>query len=223
MKLYQIIEIVALLSGLIVYKTIRPDFLKIIVALLLITVINECLIVPYIKMTGIINRNYAYNIFSLIDISIWFFTFYKIETSSAIKKIIVGAAITCLTYTLLELNFLKSWEQLHPDSFRVYNIMIVAMATRYFYRIMLKEYHNILLDSFFWVSTGCFLFHFIFFVNITMLAEDRFWDEKTSRLIFNFLHNIANILYYNCLSIAFYVCYLNYNRAPKKSPPASSR
>ncbi len=221
MKLYQIIEIVALLSGLIFYKTIRPDFLKIIAVLLIITVINECLIVPYIKMTGIINRNYAYNIFSLVDISIWFFTFYKIENNKTFKKVIVGAALICLAYTLLELTVLKSWELLHPDSFRVYNIIMVVMATRYFYIIMLKEYHNILLDSIFWISTGCFLFHFIFFVNITMLAEDKFWDEKTSRLIFNFLHNIANILYYNCLSIAFYVCYLNYNRALKKSPPAS--
>ena len=207
MNLISIFEIVAFIAGLIAYKTIKPTFLKPIVFLLAITVLNEYLVIPYLVSFKKGFNNYGYNVFSFIDMATWFYLFYKINTKPSIRYFIITGAIVSLSYSFIELTFLKDWRQLHTDSFRVYELIIIFLSTYYFYQVMLKQYHNIFGDSIFWLCAGCFLLHLILFINLTMLNNGQYWNLKSSSFVQHILQNIAIFCYYCCITIAFVSCY----------------
>ena len=221
MNLIRIFEIIAFIAGLIAYKKIRPAFLKAIVFLLAITVLNESLIIPYLISFKKGSNNFCYNVFSFIDMATWFYVFYKINTKASIRYFIIAGAIVSLSYSFIELIFLKDWQHLHTDSFRIYELIIIFLAIYYFYQVMLKQYHNIFSDSIFWICAGCFLFHLIFFINLTTLNNGQYWNLKSSAFILKLLQNIANLCYYCCITIAFILCYYSkYLETKRKSRQA---
>ena len=218
MKLYKICYIVALIAGLIAYKTIRPAFLKPIVFLLAITVLNECMIIPYFISLKKHATNICYNVFALIDMAIWFYVFYKINTKPSIRYFIIAGAIISFLYSFIELLFLKDWQHLHTDSMRLYGLIIIFLSACYFYQVMLKPYHNIFNDSIFWICAGCFLFHLILFINLTTLANAKYWNLKSAGFVQHLLQNIAIFCYYCCITIGFILCYYsNYLETKQKS------
>ena len=139
MYLFRIVETVAFIAGLIVYKTIKPAFLKPIVFLLAITVLNECMIIPYFISLKKNYNNYSYNVFTFIDMAIWFYVFYKINTKPSIRYFIIASAIVSFLYSFIELTFLNDWRHLHCDSMRLYGLIIIFLSACYFYQVMLKE------------------------------------------------------------------------------------
>ena len=217
----KICEIVAFIVGLIAYKTIRPAFLKPIVFLLSITVLNECLIIPYFISLKKNHNNFCYNVFTFIDMAIWFYVFYKINTKPSIRYFIIAGAIVSFLYSFIELTFLNDWQHAHCDSMRLYGLIIIFLSACYFYEVMMKPYHNIFSDSIFWICAGCFLFQLIFFINLTTLANAKYWNLKSSGFVQHLLMNIANFCYYWCITIAFILCYYsNYLETKQKSRQA---
>ena len=185
----------------------RPKYFYAIVIVLFLTVVNEVVVVPYVKANKLFNRNIAYNVFSIIDMTGWFYVFFKIHALDKKRRSWISwGAFLCFVYSGIELSMSGGWKNLHPNSFRIYNVVIILSCMSYFNLMMKREYHNFLNDQVFWVCSACFLFHLIFFINITTLAENSYWKVKDADQIFNILNNVANSCYYLLLCTAFLIC-----------------
>ncbi len=209
MKYYQILITGAFLVGLLTWKSIKPTYLRAIVLMLGITALNEDVVVPYLKVKRIFDINAAYNIYSLVDMFCWFYVFYMILKEDVFKNYVRLAAIICMAYSLIELCLLKNWRNFHTDSLRLYYIFCILFVLRYFYLIQQKEYHLLYTDPLFFVATGVILYCSITFINFTTVAEHNYWNVKNARQVFHILQDVANSLYYPCLSTSFLVCYFS--------------
>ncbi len=201
MEVSKIIEIIAFITGICVFHSIRPPFLKLLIPLLLVTIFVENYLII------VFDANFVYNIYSLIDMGVWFYLFYCILTRKKIRVLIIIAATICFSYALIELLYLRSWTLWRADSFRIYNLSIILFATLYFYEINKKEYHNIFIDPLFWISSACFLFHLLFFFNNTIMGQLFFWKLSNAKIVFVILQATANIVYYFLLCIGLIVCF----------------
>jgi hypothetical protein len=211
-----IIESVALACGVICFKYITPRLLRIFVLLMLLTCINECAVVPFLRTYDPWSVNIVYNVFSFIDMAAWLYLFFRLYTSRNMRMMIITGAVVCFVYSLFEILFQHSWYVMHFDSFRLYGIFIILLCMRYFILLTKKTYHDLLTDPVFWLCAGAVCFHSIFFVNLTTVAENNYWQLKDSMGVFLLFNNIANILYYSCICMCFIACYIKYKYSPNR-------
>lgn len=200
-----IFQSIAFLCGLAAFKVIKPYYLKWLVPLLGITVLNEVVVVPYITRNFSASRDLAYNIFSLLDMGIWLYIFFEVHKGRNIQKWIIPGGAVIYIYTFIEIYF-KGWAVLHTDSFRLYEIVILLLSCSYLYGVFRKEYHKLVTDPLFWISAACISYHSVLFLLFTTLAEHSYWYFRGADEVFNYLQVIGNIFYYLFLSFAFVAC-----------------
>lgn len=200
-----ILELVTMLLSVLLLQYTRIKAFKWLTAILVITVINEMLVVPYLRAYYPYQRNIAYNVFSFFDMWCWFAFFYTAYTGKKIRRILIGLAVVCFSYSIIELTIIKkTWLYIHSDSLRVYDIAIILLACYYLLSILKKEYHSLSSDGVFWVCTACMLYHAIIFINFTTLSETgEYWNNKEALRNFAILQTIANLAYYLFLCTAF--------------------
>ena len=204
MNYIKVLELLCLCVGLIRYKKLDPSYLRCVVAIVAITVIQESLVVNIIKLYSPTFRNLTYNIFSFFEMFVWLGFFYVVHRGHQIAQIIIPVGIVIAVYSLIELNFLKNWESLHTNSYRIYELFVLVLSFAYLVRLLKKDsYHPTFSDSIFWVCSACIIFHAMLMVNFTVLVERNYWNLKNSRELFNFLHNIGNTFYYLLLCVSF--------------------
>ena len=215
-----ILQSVCTLLGLITFKYIKPNRLKVLVLLLVISVLTEGCVLVF-ATNGLVSRNLLYNIFSILDIMTWSFAFYSVFVNRSKKVLVLILGIVVLIYTLFELTILESLYVFHTDSMKAYNLMIIFSSMIYLYDSLTVEYHNIFRDPFFFIVTGCLLYHSLFFITFTLQAEPQLWaeiermitykDEQAVKVDQNFfiLINIANLFYYSLLCWSFFLFYYN--------------
>jgi len=206
-----LLEIMAFIVSLISLRMNYPLF-RWICGILLLTVINEGILVPYFKGEGMVNNVIFYNVFSLADMTVWSIIFYKIHEKRSYKIFTAAAYALFMLYSLIELVFINGWHQFHTDSFRVYNICIIISAIFYFYEKLREVYHNLLTDPLFWVAAACFLYHSLLFVNFTTLSQTEYWKTPNAARFYFILQDTASTFYYFLLSCSFLVCYFSYYR-----------
>jgi hypothetical protein len=220
---YLIIDIlyfICFLTGVYACFFFRPFYFKLVIALLFITILNELIIAPYItKKFTLYDRNIAYNIFSLIDMTVFFYIFFKIHIGS-IRKYILGAIVLVYIYSFVELFFLKGWRYFHTDSFSVYEIVIILLSLLYLYKLLKKEYYIAVIDPIFWLCSACLIYHSILIINFTTKADENYWRLKNALSVYILLQYIANISYYLILCCMF-ISGIYYSNWQKKK--ASSR
>jgi hypothetical protein len=213
-----IIKSITLFTGIYACFFFRPFYFKLVVALLVITIFNEGIIIPYIIKNEEItsyNRYLAYNTFSLIDMAVFFYIFFNIFTGSAIKKYIAGAAVLVYVYSFVELFFFKSWTNFHTDSMSVYEIVLIILSIIYLYRLLKKEYYIAVIDPVFWLCCACLIYHCIFIINFTTLADKNYWHLEDAGFVSDLLVNIANTFY--CLLLCcMFISGIYYSRWQKK-------
>lgn len=215
MLIYGILILTAFLTGAYACFFFRPYYFKLILALLLLTFLNEVFIAPFLNSKFSIHWNVAYNVFSLIDMSVWLFIFYTINTAYKIRKFIVPVAAAIFIYTFVELFFLKGWDVLHSDSFRLYEIFIIILAIIYLYKILKQEYYVIAFDPFFWMCAACLLYHSILILTFTIRKNAAYWHFKNAADVFFFLQILADTSYYLLLCCMF-ISGIYYSRWQKK-------
>ena len=178
----------------------------------LITSINEGIIIPLLKRKEVLYNIQFYNAFSLVDMTVWFGIFYILHHKRRYKIFAIAAFGFCMAHSLLELFYLKGWSSFHTDSFRVYDICIIALALFYFYETLRVPYHDINRDPYFWIAAACFLYHALLFVTFTTQAQPDYWSLPNASKFFYILQFTGNTFYYVLLSLSFLICYSTYSR-----------
>ncbi len=212
MKLYQVLEVISFITGLITYKALRPKFLQLIVLILGITVIHECLVIPYLIRVSPTRINLSYNIFSLIDMLTWIYIFFRILSQTSFRNPVIILSALSILYSLIELTVIKSWFSPHTDSFRFYEISLILFTLFYIYLTIKEEYHNLLYDPLFWVCCAIIAYHSILFLSFTTIRERNYWHLKNAKEVFRVLQTINNICYYVLLCITFIICKFKFRK-----------
>ncbi|MDR0792630.1 MAG: hypothetical protein LBE82_04940 [Chitinophagaceae bacterium] len=216
MQLYlKIIEFIALLTGICACFFFRPFYFKLVVGLLAYTLFNGLIIISSLKKAILYGNNIALNIFSLIDMAVFFYIFFRVFTGSAIRKYIAGAAVLVYIYTFTELFFLRSWRELHTDSMRVYEMVIIIFSILYLYKLLKKEYYIVVIDPVFWLCSACLIYHSILIINFTTIADKNYWNFKDAVFVSHLLLNIANTVYY-LLLCSMFISGIYYSKWRKK-------
>jgi hypothetical protein len=210
------LEIIAMIISFILFKYCKYSGFTLVTFILTLTALNEALIIPLAIKYNLFERNIDYNIFSLVDMTVWFIFFLGMFQKNTEKKFVIIIAIANLSYSLVEILFIHSWRDFHSDSVRVYDISIIVFSSYYLFLILKKEYHNLWKDSLFWICVACILYHSTVFINFTSLVEsESYWNSKQAYIVYNILQNIANAFYYLLLCGAFFVNYINFKNEKK--------
>ena len=207
-------QVLATILGIIAWRWVRPAFLRWIIPVLIATVLNELVIVPYLVRHFPASRDLAYNLFSLLDMGVWLYVFYRIHAGVKPGRYIIAATVAIYLYSFVEIQ-IKGWTRLHTDSFRLYEIIILLLACTYLYRIFKMEYHRLMPDPLFWTSAACIIYHAVLFLNFTTLAENSYWYFNGADEVFIYLQAIGNIFYYLFLSFAFIACISSRSQASR--------
>lgn len=200
-------QLFALFSGLIMFRHIRPVFLRTLALLLLITCINELILVPH--FSGSQNGDYTnfyYNAFSLFDMVIWYFIFFHVFTNRKWKTVVLSGGILILSISLTDLT-INGWDELHSRSLILYSFFISFLSIRYLYEIFIREVHDLFLDPFFWLSAACLLYQCLLIINFTTIYLKEYWKIENTEAIFNILMTAANVIYYLLITVSFVICY----------------
>ena len=201
-----LLELLALLAGLLAWKRSRPAAIRTITLLMIFTVSVECYgqffkTAPYPSYTMLV-----YNIFSFIEMSCWFYFFYQLYTTPVRRKIILFLGICYLAFAFVELFTYHNWRYtFHTDSYRLYSLCIIFLSVLYLWDLILrKEFHPLNKDGVFWLCAGALIFQSVFFVHLTVLNIPSFHKDMASIRAFNQLLDIANVLYYSLICVAYY-------------------
>lgn len=200
-------QLCALLTGIILFHHIKPVFLRAIVVLLLITCINELILVRHFAGSKEASfANFYYNVFSLIDMTTWYFIFYHFFNTLKWKNVVVSGGIAIGVLSLIDLT-INGWDELHSRSLILYGFFISLLSIRYLYEIFIREVHDIFSDPFFWLSAACLLYQCLLIMNFTTIYLKEYWKIDNTEAIFNILMTAANVIYYLLISVSFVICY----------------
>lgn len=203
MKPYLIAQLICLIAGLLVIDNSRPAYIKVLIGLVSLTVLNEFLFVPLVKIHAPYYRNVLYSGFSLVDMFTWFYVFNHILAADPWRRIARLMMAACIVWTSIDLLDESQWQLLHPNSFRAYEVCLILLGFRYLFTTLKKDYLPLRHDVNTWLCFACISFHSIFFINLTTFSYFGYWKSPDSPHIFRILTNIANLLYYSLLGTAF--------------------
>lgn len=199
-----IIILIATLTGLILINKIRPVYFSLIVILLFLSSCNEILA---LYIFSVKQKVFAYNIFSLIEIAIWFIAIYYTAIFKN-RKILIVLLFLILALSTFEIITKRGF---HSMSYRLFSVFIIATSILYFHSLLnTKKEHYLLVDGKFWLFLGLLLFHFVFLFYLTALDFKEFKYAKDAMLVFREILNLTNILYYTSISIGL-ICF-SYSR-----------
>ncbi|MGC4102478.1 hypothetical protein [Ferruginibacter sp.] len=200
-----IFNIAAILTGLYCLRKGGPVILFLVLCLVTLAFINEYILVPHSAKWWAIKGNILYNIYSLIEITVWFVV-YSILFHKSIPLIILTGLIV-LTYTAIELHR-YSFSEFHIRSYASFSAASLVIALCYFSKISLRRLHPITRDPVFFICTALLCFHSVFLINLFTMMETSYWKLSNVVLVFDVLQIMATILYYLFICIAFIIsCY----------------
>lgn len=211
------LELIAFIMVALSFKKITPVFLKWLVLLLGVNFLNDAVFIPYVKMHRLFPRNVAYNAYSIMEITVWFYIYYHVFRRGMATRIILIVFIMVIGYSFLELSLLKGWHQFHTDSYRIYELCMITFASMYLYQLLKLRFHRLYNDALFWLSCANLIAHSILFVNLTTIAEKNYWNLENATEVFRTLNAVGNTFFYSLISIGFLSCFFYKHQTRRKT------
>ena len=211
------------ITGIIVFGSIKPKYLRSLVYLMILTFLMEsnASLHVYFKI-GNINLNILYNIFFFADVSVWSYLFYNVFKSRKISFFIIFMYVLVILVGIFEAYHNGSLKTHITYSRRVNCLLLIFYSMYYLLDSLKIPYEDIFRVPLFYLCSACILYQGIFFVNLTTMAETNYWKIAGTAEIFYILQFFANSLYYILLCGVFLTCYFNHRQMRTPSCPASS-
>lgn len=204
-QILHFLEISALVFGLISWKKTKPETFRWLTMLLFLTVLNETILTDHRIPSLRLNNNLLYNIYSLADMFLIHWMFYKTKAFQKIRQFILISIGVNFIASFIELQFFSGWLQMHTQSFRLYNISSMLICLYYFRKVILEHKLSLRKDTIFIFSTGLFVYHALLFINFTTISIPGYWELPSAMLIFQILHLSANLIYYTAIITVFLI------------------
>ncbi|MCG2613919.1 hypothetical protein LZZ85_06485 [Terrimonas sp. NA20] len=205
------LETLAFLTGLILFRKIKPVIYRVIVFILLITVVNEGMVVFGVYQNWGVSKHLFYNIFFIIQLIAFLFIFYFSYEERRAKLLtgLIGVAGIVASSLMLERYGTMGFNPYLVNSVAG-TIILLACTYLYFQQAKEKVYHP-KQDPLFWFSSGLIVANFFLLLFISATFLKSFTAEATSTKIVIMLTGIGNLLYYSFIIISM----LCSSRSPK--------
>lgn len=202
-NLYYLFECIALVTALVQYTRIKTSVYKFFVPYLLFIVAYET---ASLYDLFIIHRSNAWITNIEITIEFLFYSFFITSfLTPQLKKRLRFVVLLVLAFTIADILWIGNfWTLSTPAIILQYIVMIIVICC-FFYELLYNSHEmlNILRLSDFWVNTGLLFFclaEFLFFVSFAYMSYKHNYHYY---VLFLYISNLANILLYSCLAIAF--------------------
>ncbi|PZR27405.1 MAG: hypothetical protein DI535_10335 [Citrobacter freundii] len=205
------LEALAFLTGLLLFRKIKPVIYRLIVFVLLLTVVNEGLVVFGVYQKWHVPKYLFYNIFFLIQLIVFLLIFYFSYEKQRAKLVtgLIGIAGIVVSSLALQKHGIMGFNPYFVDSIAG-SIILLGCSYLYFQQAKEKLYHPTK-DPLFWFSSGLIIANFFLLLFISATFLKSFTAEATSTKIVFTLTSIGNLLYYSFIIISM----LCSSRSPK--------
>lgn len=198
-----ILQFCTILIGLFCLARNGPFLLWLVLGIIIIAAINENILVDNSKRWWGVSRNALYNIYALMDITVWCVIFVLIFVKRKILQILVILCwIVLVIFKILEM-FSFGYHILGTTSLICFCSVCILFSIVYFSSIFKADYHNLKNDFAFWICRASVCFHPVFLVNLLTVAYPQYWYDDFSTITFDILQFIAITFYNLFICIAF--------------------
>ncbi len=195
-----LLEIVALLTGIILLKQISPNSYKLIVLLLALTVVNEGLSHYGVYKKIGVSKVYFYNLFFLIEFLFVGIIYFPVIKS---KRIYILIAISCLSLLFLLLRE-SGLGIMNPDYISVICLGLVFFSVYYLLELIYRDVIvNVKSDPLFFFSIGLIAAQLLLFFYINAKRVDSFRNDAYAIEIFRVFNLAGNVIYYLSICYSF--------------------
>lgn len=208
-----VFEILALLTGLIFYKKIRPVAYRLIVPILLLTVLNEGF--AHFKMyeQWKLPKLLFYNIFFIIQVIIFSVIYYATYAERRYKNIVGGIGVIAIVTGIIFL-VIHGYSRFNPYFLDAIAAGLILIACVYLYYLQAKgKINHLKKNSLFWFSSALIIGNFFLLLFVNAVFIDSFRTDPNSRKVFATLNTIGNVLYYSFIIISILCSSLSIRRA----------
>lgn len=179
---------------------------------------TSCFVAAYrikriVVIQSLINRgqgskvDIAYNIFSIIDMTVWIRIFYNIYRPNRLRHFLLAPAAMAFLYSIAEIVVIGKITHLHRNSMMAYNMTVIVTALGYLCFSLYKTRYYPGNDPGFWLCAACIGYHSLLFLNfVTLMLPAEYWLNPFSYTVWDIVALSAAIFYYLLLSIAFISC-----------------
>jgi len=146
--------LVAVITGFSIKTRPAFSYLRTIPLLLLLSITVE-LVARYYRIRSI-NNLWLVNIYSVIELSYFTFTLYRILRKTFVLRLVFLIACTCL----IDIFFVHGLKTFHTYSYAL-SVLIIVYVCIYYYYYTFKEAQvdNLLKEPSFWIVTGLLVFY----------------------------------------------------------------
>ncbi len=207
---YKIIIAITFIILIITYR--KDKNYKIKMPILFIVGLAFCvddIIIPLTKGTQI-PKNLIYNLYSLIDIGVWFYVVFTILKNQIPRYIAVFLTLIVYTSSFIELFFYDNINQFHTTSFCLYELILILISIYYLYFNLKIDYYSFSDNIHFWIIAACIIYHSISFLKFTFMGlYSSSKNIQSAAFGFYLLGLLSNLLFCIFICIAFMNDYFN--------------
>lgn len=203
-----VLEILAMLTGLILYKKIKPVIYKLMIVLLVITVWNEGSSYYGLHDLLQLNKKASYNLFFLVE-----FVIIAIIYSTAANNSPVFIAFNVVVFlTAISLLIVSGLYQISPDYVSLICGSLILSGFYQLYKTYINgDLSNLREDPLLYFTIGLIVAQFFLLFYINAKRIDSFREDKSWLTVFRALTTVGNIIYYLLISYSF-ICTSIYRR-----------
>jgi hypothetical protein len=206
------LEILAMLTGLIFFRKIKPVIYRLLVPFLFISVLNEGLTQYgfYARMNW--DKKVVFNFYFLLEFIvigiIYLVVLYRHKARKQLFIFFILALIVQVVFLVA-----GGLSPLNPDHVSVGCAALIIFDFYYLHSIYTSEkLLNLRSNPLFWFSIGLIISQFLLLFFINAIRIDSFRKDSSSMTIFQALNTLANFIYYLCICYSF-LCTFLYSRS----------
>lgn len=197
------ITLISILVGVICYKRLQPQWLRLFFYFLVFTFIIDAggsMYSYYFKKSN----HFIVNIYLAISFIFYFFLFYINAERKKIKKIVL---ISCILYFLIALYdniFINGFYLFNAYSYSVGSILITLCCMLYFMGLFTSDtLINYFKIPMFWIATGLLFYYAGNLVQMSLLIYILNHNLDPGAMVYRFISVTLNILLFGAFSVSF--------------------
>lgn len=205
---FNIIETIAAVLGLYLYKYLQPTAIRYLVWLMVYTCINEWIVKKiFFPAHNFTTIDLFYNLFSFAECGLYYLFIINIPIFKKITLVVKLLFITTIAAYLADIIFNTGIYSLHINSIKLFNICVIGSCIHYFIHILKAEYHPLSTDVLFFIFLSFFVYHSFLFFRFNIIESFSFFSTEIGKKIYQICMFIGDSVMYLGFS---YSCYLSY-------------
>ena len=199
-QIYDLILGISIVVASTQYRHWKTDKLILIGLLLVLTGVIEY--VGAWMSSNKIHNEWLYNIFFVIEFSVFALTIFKEINNQTYKKIIAFSYLSYLILVIINITFIQPITQFHIYTFAFGSLLMIMTSGLFLYELINYSENNFFRVPFFWICTGLLFFYVGNFLLMSSLNYVNVNFKGLAKKLF-LITELLSILEYTLFIMAF--------------------